>query len=827
MNATSAADATKVATGTVTVESEKVAEIVIKNEVALTNADKDEAYIYYDVFNQYGESIRTSTSINWTVSTDTAPRVDKALGRITAKRTTDTYVYGNQLYVTGVYTKTGVTVQKTLTVGMEQSLDSVKTAGFVKATDKNTILDKLPTNFQKANYVMLYQTYDQNGDLLEAESDNIAKNKVTFICDNVLLVKNDFKDAATTYTIDGVEYSAVTVEPGQYVDKGGEVNITAIANTTGTKTTMNYIVGAAAIIKSLTLSQPSEVVADGETATIPYVALDTDGNQITNYESIARTTNTLSLTSSDGTLKVEEGNDGKAVVKWTDKAIAWTENTVKDGVDRSVALTTVVVGGESNNMILAVSDKARPVAIKEATFRKDATTAIVANDSDALDLDDFTYVDQYGRTMAKDDDKSFDNDFFEAFKADAFDGYYYAVKVEFTSNNFNKELSKSGAVVSPKGAILLAATGNTLTHASNVATWSAINVGEVRNETVKFSVVNIDDKYGKTKDADEFDYAGKALSVSYSVVPMKTVTNISIKDLEKQYISLAMEQYKTAAEAGKSATDLAETIGDATTTQEIKEGYEQTVGLKGFYKGTEVVIPADYVLFTNDKLEFTGNKITGASTGALKLGDFYDATSANLNRKDGSAKITATVLKVTSGAIDTASSAAVKANQLSQPTKMVTFSDAAPAPAKMILCGETATVNATNLWLSPDTLLKHNGKHGDTKKDTVAPIILDQYGKVITSGITWNINISEIVENAGEFAHMDNSFAVHGNDTEYAEVVGAELGDTFTITYTATTSTGSVSGSIKMTVGADKKTYIDNNTDSDKTFRQGCLDYEY
>lgn len=53
MTATSAKDETKTAKATVTVENEKVAEIQILGDTALTSADKKEAYVYYDVLNQY------------------------------------------------------------------------------------------------------------------------------------------------------------------------------------------------------------------------------------------------------------------------------------------------------------------------------------------------------------------------------------------------------------------------------------------------------------------------------------------------------------------------------------------------------------------------------------------------------------------------------------------------------------------------------------------------------------------------------------------------------------------------------------------------------
>ena len=121
---------------------------------------------------------------------------------------------------------------------MAQAIDTVEFAGFVSKADKTKKLDTLPNDFSKDTYSLLYRTYDQNHNLIEASADNIApandSARLTFISDNVLLIKSEFKDG-DIYVIDGIEYSSVKVEPGMYVDKGGEVNITAISNKTGGK----------------------------------------------------------------------------------------------------------------------------------------------------------------------------------------------------------------------------------------------------------------------------------------------------------------------------------------------------------------------------------------------------------------------------------------------------------------------------------------------------------------------------------------------------------------------------------------------------------------
>lgn len=905
MTATDVADKTKTATATAVVENEKVAEIKILNDVALTGDSapnaatpkvRDLAYIYYDVVNQYGESLKNSASITWTVSSDQNPQINKAAGRITAKTTaTGGYVYGSSIYVTGVYNKTGVTVQKELKIGMTQNLDTVKSCGFLKMTDKNTILDKLPANFQSGQYVLLYQAFDQNGNQLanshngaEMNTGETGSPAVTFISDNVLLVKNTFKDAPD-YTIDGVEYNAVYIEPGQYVDKGGEVNITAIANNTGNKTTMNYIIGAAGLLKSVVLSQPAEVVADGEEHEIPFVAYDVDGKEIKNYEAIARTTNTLNLTASEGTLRVEEKADGTAKFVFKDRAVDWSDGSTHDDVSRSVALTTVVVGGESNNMILSVDDKARPVAVKDVTFRKDATTVVIEDDTNTIDYTRFTFVDQYGRVMSRNlDGTNNSNGFFEYISKNggqSWNNKWFAIKAEF---------NKAGSlfnIATPSGVTTEARiNGNNVAVIENTKgaiTWTAKFSGEVKNETIKWTVDSYENS-SRPADIEKYDYCDKTYAVSYSVIPMAKASNIAINALEKQYINLGLGDYKTGAEASLSATNMLDNLSAnkgsfKTASVEVKNNYRQTIGVSAAYQGTKVVVPATYVEYTSEKLAVvpdsysgdtgvvTAGAIIGVSTGALKLGDFFDATTANFVRKDGKASVTARVYSKTAGAVERRSSQVSSVSeadlkdgtfdkevkdsgwtvdsaasiQLAAPSIDVVFSDANPAATKIELVGESCTVTPmltaiadsavtvtaidntnylSNVYLTlPDAgLTKHNKAFDSTKACKQSPRVFDQYGKVMSVNASdWTYTISDIVENTNELAHLDKSFTVTANATSAPVITGAEVGDTFTLTY----KVKNASASLKVTVGADGYAKITSGAggDYDKFLRKNFL----
>ena len=125
---------TEEASGTAEVTSQKVTEIKILNKVALTTAEEDiigndgkaddatGALVYYDVLDQYGESMRNSTTIEWSTSCK-VKKNDKTNGVLTLVRTDNkAFTYGESIYVTGVH-KTGISISETLTVGAKQALD--------------------------------------------------------------------------------------------------------------------------------------------------------------------------------------------------------------------------------------------------------------------------------------------------------------------------------------------------------------------------------------------------------------------------------------------------------------------------------------------------------------------------------------------------------------------------------------------------------------------------------------------------------------------------------------------------------------------------------
>ncbi|MBO5154688.1 MAG: hypothetical protein J6C00_10125 [Eubacterium sp.] len=857
-------NATEETTGNAEVTSQKVSAIKILNKVALTAAVKsiegDAAYedatgvlVYYDVVDQYGESMRNSTTIEWSTSCKVKSN-DKTKGVLTLERTDNkAFTYGESVYVTGVHAKTGTSVSETLTVGAKQALNTVEVKGFVKK-GTSEILTSLPAGFKSNAYYLVYSVLDQNGNEMSAAkymgSEVGSDAEVTFISDNILVLKEITKTGETILTLDGVEYCAAFVEPGIDVNKGGEVNITAIANKTGNKNNFNVVVGNNQILKSFTMSQPSGVVADGEDAVIPFTALDQEGKEIKNFVTLASQSdfNRLQLNASTGTFKLYENNDGTATLKWSDNTApeaSWNSNS-EDGIDRPISLTAVVVGGETSNEMIYVSDKAMPVAIKSV----DMDSVYVQRSEEKITLSSFTFIDQYGREITK---TSFndgntgnankgdvkDNGFFQyangtGLSGTEFNGYDFGIKVEFKGSAANLEdyTAATGydAITGPAIKHIGIKDTNFVTGAAFKIT-SAAAFSVCADQTIKFSI----EKY-KT----DYDNVSPVKNLSFKGVNIDRVSSFEIKDLNTFYVNTDLSDKVNGAVGGLTKDDIAVAGGvtklgtasigangsdDVATDVTTPNNYYQEVKVTGKFNGVTVNVPKDYYTVAGGKLgtALDGDLVSTAaigknvidsvavSTGALKASDLYDANSAQFTRKLAEDTLKVTVYKASGSSIVVDDSKIVNTA-----TKKVAISDAAPYAAK--ICAADEYTISPDLTIiddldNPSALLSWADYTAYKKDYSINTYwkVLDQYGVAITAE-SYAYKITDVKENADRYA--ENNFTVDKNDTSDTTIKGAECGDTFVLTITAKAGGATATKEIKITVGADAKANITGSTNN-------------
>ncbi len=853
----------------VDVKDSHVAEIKITSKEALTKdvetttgAAMKEAFIYYDVFNQYGESIKNSTTIDWTTSVGNGDKkVDKSLGKITVKAEQSALNYGSQIYVTGVHSTSGTVINTSIPVGMAQAVDSIEFAGFLNKNDKTKLLENLPADFQKDTYYLLYKAFDQNGSPYEIS--DIESDSLTFIADQPLLLSlEDTKDSdgkvqIPTFTVKGEEYAAIRVQPGQYVDKGGEVNITVIANKTGTKKTQNFVIGSSGILQSFTLSAPASTVADGDRdVKIPYVAKDVSGNTITNYETIVRSTNSLQLTATDGKLKVKEENDGTAGVYWSDskydpeKEEAYSSTAVCDGVVRNISLNTVVMSGESSNLMLEVSDIRRPDAIKSLKLNDDNNDTIVSGNKAKMSVKkgDIIFLDQYGAELDSKKAKAF----FEYAGKNSFgkgnEAGYYGIRVVNTSTG-----SKDKLGIGTNGSKVYKYSG------ADLAIDIAATTSEKDDNTVKYSIARTTKSDASVSSMSAWDDASKVKSVTYTIVPVKNLKNFTVSGLNNR-IQITTDLSEEIN--GEAATGSSFSAKTPVLVNGVKDNDNAKFKVQGTCDGKTVTLPNTAYQAkdsTGSKVDsnFEGSafdveaisynieesRLTNVTGGALLWSDIYDFNAYGKPRKD--AKIN---LEITITGGGNASKSVTISDALESPVSVVFSRDYKSDIKEYTLNPVYGEINGSDLDSAGKIVdaareIAYNGqyhvngeddasgKHTGTKLVPVCDLeyahpgelvvyYVDQYGVKHADPDKIEFTVSDIVENTDTaLAHVPDSFIVNSNGTTETTISGAEIGDTFKLT--AKVKGTDITASIKVVVGADKGAYIDEDGGSaSKTGKQ-------
>ncbi len=675
----------------------------------------------------------------------------------------------------------------------------------------------LPANFQANTYVMLYTVKDQDGQVMDAANDNISSASgaaLTFTADNPMVLDGSKITDGNVYTIDGVEYSSAKMEPGMYADQGGEVNLMAISNKTGKQTKINFTVGEAARLKTFNISAPSKTVADGdEWVSIPFEATDVNGNSIKNYETIVRSTNSLSLQAGDNTeFWIQENNDGTAALYWSDSDSyrkhwdnnesamvdpSYTNSQSFDGQDRRIFLSVTVMNGEGSNFMLSVSDMRRPTTISKVKLNDDDADALVAGDIATVDItsDKVTYLDQYGEQL--NGGKAWD--FFTKSAAGTLAGNrQYGVKATINNNN---NLGVTETVKVKTGA----------DEDKEFVYNAKADVTAVSSDSVKYSAV---EKNSATSDWDE---CGKALNASYSVVPMGRLSGIAVKAINKLRLITDMTPNDNGSEL--DTVSAGAISGEATGSLTIENSYNNMVAVTGNYGSKTLTIPKAYHSVSGGAfIVDENNKITGINQGEIMWNELYDANSAKNTRIDATKALTVTVYNSTTEQTDETLNGKAKTN--------VKVSDGKAVPAEICFVqnwgGKQTAGTVTPQKLAVNKFSVTNGLYNSSD---LAALVFDQYGDVmeLVNGTLrnegWEVEfaVSDIKENTDEFAHVPNSFSVSKNNSADATITGAEIKDSFKLT--ATVDGTAVSATIPVTVNADGYAKVMNTWDGDKELR--------
>ncbi|WP_214703291.1 MULTISPECIES: hypothetical protein [unclassified Exiguobacterium] len=335
------------------------------NELKMTTSKVDvagNATLHFDVLNQYGTKFTTVDPNKLTVTT-TESIDEVSFSEVTEGSSTDKR--GN---LKGDFTITGSKLKAGDMFKVTAVYEGVVTTGdvtFVNPIGLQTLAfgsvsplkDKTRITTGEENLVVDYTAVDQYGTAYELSNDDL--NAITFVSSDSDIVNVDSLEIVD---------KKLTLDAGT---KAGTAIITAILPN-GKTAQFSVMIEAAASVKTVAISAPTKLIADGEKAELDLVVYDQFGQVIPNKDVTGVTfSNGFSINAKTGKLEgTVTAND------------AFKVTATKDGKELA-AVTFSVEAKAVANTISAIDF--------ESLFEVGASNEIM--------LDDVSVKDQYGRNI--------------------------------------------------------------------------------------------------------------------------------------------------------------------------------------------------------------------------------------------------------------------------------------------------------------------------------------------------------------------------------------------------------------------------------------------
>ena len=299
------------------------ADVVAKNEVLTsfeigstlkeeTKADSSKgatAKISYQALNQYGDKInyvadKNSVTISIGKVTKTSACKTSEAGTITVEDIPSMYAIPGQSFtvvIVDTVNNTGVTLNKTAVYGASATATEFTSAG-VYSMAKSAFRD-VADGDKIADYELLFTVKDQYGDdmgakdvAIQAASDGAIQVTIAGGLTNIKANDDKYKDKSynenvveigdTTYF--AVPFAAAgSTSNADNADKAnaGTYTVTIVNNTKGIVYTGEYTVTSGTVISSIQISQKDTIYA-GQDNELEYVVTDTNGKDITDYDTL-------------------------------------------------------------------------------------------------------------------------------------------------------------------------------------------------------------------------------------------------------------------------------------------------------------------------------------------------------------------------------------------------------------------------------------------------------------------------------------------------------------------------------------------------------------
>ena len=566
--------------------TEKVNEIKILSDKAAVVAPTSgttytEATVGYRVYNQFGEDITDSTTIQASGTGVTTNSVNN--GKVTF---TSTGFIPNRDIVSLVliHTETGVTTQATLTVSDVATISELTYEGLYNADNK-----ELTENSDPSEYYLLFSAKDQYGNDM-VEEDLSVNGSDSTIPDLYITLAGGITNLTNTTTTkvitkDGTKYLGVKLGYATSTERLtlGTASLTAIAAGSGKSVTANIEVVAGTTVDSFAVTVPGTVVA-GEEVVLEYTALDRSGNVVTDYDELKRITG-VTYTTSDYNVKLRKTSSSKAELVFT-----YTSN-VDANTSKTVVLTFTTPTYKISTVQLSVQQGATPAKISGAN---DGTITATLNADKDVTASDLKIIDSYGREIDDDDIDTAFND-------------TYQIKITPSSKN---------------EVVIKNASGSAITDGSTVTISDFKEAGDTKLFTVSAKGTSKGDGT-VTVELYKGTERLSTVSIPVRVADVTTVSNVTAT-VGTLYVPAGTNYDETLAQEFKqSFTVKAKTSGDTVTlSQGTDKDYTLTslssnikVSGNNIYAGTtrDNISAFDSAATTTDKVRVT-----------LSSGESYD-----------------------------------------------------------------------------------------------------------------------------------------------------------------------------------------------------------
>jgi len=536
--------ASKDLSGKVSIEDERVAKIEIASDTAPSVRDEnyqiEKVYVYYKVYNQYNEDVTKTASVSWSSSIGPVSD-DPTNSRVEIDIPQGNYYYqiGTQFTINGWISGTDVSINKTMKIGDVARASTVEVKQLYSA-DGKTLNVGLK---DYSGFYLLLDVKDQYGNPVKAEKLNGPNGELSVYSSNPALVDvrhantNSYPEFFDNVGPDGNDLGLQLVKnENMGIAQEGTATITFSPKYGGQVTTYDIQVKKGAIVKDFKLLPPTKTVSAGETVTIPYSAVDYDGNPVTDYDALVDSNINgvqLSGLSSDALRWEKDPADNKkGVIKMT------APNRTGDVYLHAYAKAS----GQTSQLVINVKEAKVPAAVTTLDTKTGlAIGAILEIKGEKIKSDD-----QFGHAMTN-DDASF-----------------------FRNYNYKVELTNSGGLEMYKGNVIADTYKTTVAYLTSKDDSIKLfadpaNISSTSTATLKVSVVNKDGSDVKVRNDrtnNDVNYTVRSVKeFPIRIVKLNDIKTFEIADIShKLYDNIEQPQFSV----NSKDVDVYGKLGDGT-----------------------------------------------------------------------------------------------------------------------------------------------------------------------------------------------------------------------------------------------------------------------